>query len=112
MTCLVVVHYLEGLGVLPGTLAKRGGLPSGTGGGITPKSFEATFVIIQAWIPQKSVIIARCFGLQAAKLEWVSHTSATPAGLPARAGICYVHTAFENIYWVAMMRVKPYGLSP
>lgn len=88
--------YLESLVVLPGTLAKRGSLPSGTRGGITSKAVEATtFVIMQAWIPQKRVIIVRCSGLQAAKLEWVSHSSATPANLPARPSVSCMHTAFR-----------------
>lgn len=66
--------------MLFGALAKRGSLPSAV------SSAAATLIITRAWIPQKRVIIAFSFGIQAAKLERVSHSRVTSPGVPTRSG--------------------------
>ena len=76
--------YLERLAVLFGALAERGSLPSAVSSASTSET--ATLVITRAWIPQKRVIIAFSFGVQAAKLERVSHSQITSLGVPTRSG--------------------------
>ena len=91
-----VLHYLESLAVLPGTLAKWGSLPSAARGAIVSNTLEATtFIITRPRVPQKRVIVTLGFGPQTAKLEKVPHPPLTPKNLHSIVSR-FMHIASET----------------